>query len=233
MKVIQQLSILLILFVLIIGCGGSDNGPSEPEPKPNPSAATLIFPENNSECTEGTVLSDTESTVNFQWNSAENTDSYTLKLTNLDTNIAQQLNSNTNELSVRLNRGTPYAWSVVSKANGTAATSESSTWRFYNAGPGIENYSPFPADNPTPNSGASVNAGTISLSWEGSDLDNDIVSYEVILDTNSLPTTVAGSTTEATLDVDVVAGNTYFWRVVTYDAANNSSISEIFQFKAI
>jgi hypothetical protein len=218
---------------LITGCGGGDSGPSEPDPVPDPRAATLIFPDNNSECTEGTVLSDTESTVNFQWNAAENTDSYTLRLRNLDTDVTQQLNSNTNELAVRLTRGTPYSWSVISKANGTSVTAESVTWRFYNAGPGITNYSPFPADDPSPKSGASVNAGTITLSWAGSDLDNDIVSYEILLDTSNPPVTSQGTTDQMSFEVSVNAGSTYYWQVVTYDAAGNSSFSEVFQFKGI
>jgi hypothetical protein len=233
MKIVQKLAILFAASILVTGCGGGDGGPSEPEPKPDPRAATLIFPDNNSECTEGTILSDTESTVNFQWSAAENTDSYTLRLRNLDTDITQQLNSNTNELAVRLTRGTPYSWSVISKANGTSVTAESTTWRFYNAGPGITNYSPFPADDPSPKSGASVNAGTITLSWVGSDLDNDIVSYEIVMDTSNPPVTSQGTTEQMNFEVQVNAGSTYYWQVITNDAAGNSSLSEVFQFKGI
>ncbi len=230
MKTFKYIS-LTPVFLLLLACGGSDDGPTDPEPTPAPSAATLVFPENNSECTEGTLLSDSESEVVFRWNTAENADSYTVNLRNLDTDGTQEINANTNELAIRLNRGTPYSWSVVSLANGTTETAESAIWRFYNAGPGIENYSPFPADNPSPKSGASVNPGTLTLQWTGNDLDNDIVSYEVFLDTNNPPTVSEGNTSATTLEVEVVTGTILYWRVITTDAANNSSQSEIFQFR--
>ncbi len=219
--------------LLMKSCGGSDdgNGGPNPEPIPNPSAATLIFPDNNAECNEGSILSDTESEVTFRWNASQNTDSYTVNLRNLDTDGTQQLNANTNELAIRLNRGTPYSWSVTSRANGTDETAESSTWRFYNAGLGIENYSPFPADNPSPKSGASIDSGTINLSWEGSDLDGDIASYEVLLDTANPPIASEGSTTENLLQVELATSGVYYWRVITIDETNNSSRSEIFQFR--
>ena len=232
MKPFKPLFVLTV-FSLLFACGGSDDGPSDPDPDPTtaPSATTLVFPENNSECTEGKVLSASESEVVFQWNAAENTDSYTVNLRNLDTDGTQEFNANTNELAIRLDRGTPYSWSVISRATGTIETAESATWRFYNAGPGIENYSPFPADNPSPKSGVAVNPGTITLEWVGSDLDDDIVSYEVLLSTNNPPTTSIGETTVTTLDVDVTASTIQYWRVITTDATNNSSQSEIFQFR--
>ena len=98
---------LILIFSLLLSCGGSDDGPGDPEPTPAPSAATLVFPEDNSECTEGTLLSDTESEVIFQWNVAQNADSYTVNLRNLNTDDERQINANTNESAIRFNRGTP------------------------------------------------------------------------------------------------------------------------------
>lgn len=223
---------LILIFPLLLSCGGSDDGPGDPEPTPAPSAATLVFPEDNSECTEGTLLSDTESEVIFQWNVAQNADSYTVNLRNLNTDDERQINANTNESAIRLNRGTPYSWSVVSKANGTAETAESTTWKFYNAGPGIENYSPFPADDPSPKSGASVNSGGLTLGWTGSDLDNDIVSYEVYFDVTNPPEMLAGTVTQTSFETTVTADTVYYWRVITIDSENNRSNSQIFQFRS-
>ncbi len=231
MKGAKYLSLILI-FPLLLACGGSDDGPSDPEPTPAPSATTLVFPENNSECTEGTLLSDSESEVIFRWNIAQNTDSYTVNLRNLNTDDGRQINANTNELAIRLNRGTPYSWSVVSKANGTSETAESATWRFYNAGPGIENYSPFPADDPSPKSGATVNSGSLTLGWAGSDLDNDIVSYEVYLDVTNPPGTLVGTVSQTSFETTITADTVYYWRVITIDSENNRSNSQIFQFRS-
>ena len=222
----------ILIFPLLSACGESDDGPSDPEPTPAPSATTLVFPENNSECTEGTLLSDSESEVIFQWNIAQNTDSYTVNLKNLNTDDERQINADNNELAIRLNRGTPYSWSVVSKANGTSETAESDTWKFYNAGPGIENYSPFPADDPFPKSGATVNSGSLTLEWTGSDLDNDIVSYEVYLDVTNPPAALVGTVTQMSFEATAAADTVYYWRVITIDSENNRSNSQIFQFRS-
>ena len=121
---------------------------------------------------------------------------------------------------------------MVSKANGTSETAESATWKFYNAGPGIENYSPFPADDPSPKSGATVNSGSITLGWAGSDLDNDIVSYEVYLDAANPPETLVGTVTQTSFETTVTADTVYYWRVITIDSENNRSNSQIFQFRS-
>ena len=52
----------------------------------SPGMVTLIFPENNTECKEGTIISDTQSEVAFRWNPSKNADSYILEINNLDLN---------------------------------------------------------------------------------------------------------------------------------------------------
>ncbi|MEO1009727.1 MAG: hypothetical protein AAFX53_00385 [Bacteroidota bacterium] len=223
---------MLALVLFLFSCGGGDgDDPEQPDPVPAPVAAVLIFPEDNTECNEGTLLSESQSSVVFRWNASENTDSYRLKLRNLNANTNRELNASTNELEVTLDRGVPYSWSIESLANGTDETTESDTWQFYNAGPAIENYAPFPAENITPRPGATVNPGTLTLQWEGNDLDDDTLSYVVYFDTVNPPTTSVGETTESSINVDTVTETIYYWRVETQDAAGNSSLSEAFQFK--
>lgn len=229
-------SLKYILPVMLIGilfsCGG-DGDDDDPDPViiTPPDAATLVFPENNTECLEGTILSDTESSVTFLWNAAENTDSYTVNLTNLDTNTSQTLSASTNELEITLLRGTPYSWTVTSKADDTNETADSDLWKFYNAGPAIENYAPFPAEAIYPTVGSSIDAGSITLSWEGNDVDNDIVSYDLYIDESNPPSTLMGNTTTESMAFEAASGMVYYWKVVTYDTAGNTSSSEIFQFK--
>ncbi|PIF01149.1 MAG: hypothetical protein CR994_03165 [Maribacter sp.] len=218
-----------ILIGILISCGGG--GDDSPVTVTPPNAATLVFPENNTECLEGTIISNTESNVTFLWNASENTDSYTVNLRNLDTNTSLSLNAGTNELETTLLRGTPYSWSVTSKANGTNETAESNLWKFYNAGPAIENYAPFPAEVVQPTMGSSIDAGGITLSWKGSDVDNDIDSYDLYIDENNPPSTLLENTTANSLDFEAVSGKVYYWKVVTNDSAGNTSNSEIFQFK--
>ncbi|WP_246200077.1 hypothetical protein [Maribacter luteus] len=231
MKTVKYtLSILLFGILISCGGGGDDDNP-DPVIITPPDAATLVFPENNTECLEGTNISDTESSVTFLWNPSDHTDSYIVNLRNLDTNTSQTLNASTNELEITLLRGTPYSWTVTSKANDTDDTAESDLWKFYNAGPAVENYAPFPADVEFPTMGASINAGNTTLSWTGSDVDNDIISYDIYIDESNPPTTLLGNTSSNGIAFDAVSGKVYYWKVVTNDTAGNTSTSEIFQFK--
>lgn len=217
---------------LLTACGGGDGG-EDPQPQPvaPPQAATLIFPENNTTCFEGEVLSPTQSRVTFRWNDSPQTDSYELRVRNLNTNAESSQNASTNEATLALARGTPYQWFVVSKAAGTNQTATSATWRFYNEGPGIANYAPFPAEAVYPARGAHISgAGSLTLEWEGSDADGDIADYEVFFGTAPEASVSAGTTADTTLEVTVSAGQTYFWKVVTRDTAGNNSESEIFEF---
>lgn len=222
-----------LLFVsAFLSCGGSGGDDPQPQPEvPAPLATTLVYPANNEECTEGTLLSDEESDVTFEWGASENTDSYTLKLKDLETGSVSSLNTSNTELQVTLKRGNAYSWSIVSKANGTVVTAESETWRFYNAGPAEENYAPFPAFDPNPAMGVAINAGEITLQWEGLDLDGDTLSYSVYLDTTSPPTTLLGATNENSYTTTVNTNTIYYWRIVSADTAGNSSQSEIFEFR--
>ena len=239
--------IVLCLIFVLSGCGGSDSGgddnpptsggtDDEPVVVPAPLAATLIFPEDETECNTGVIDPDdiTRSTVTFEWNASENTDTYRVTLTNLNTGTSSTTNSAAVNVPITINRGTPYSWTVTSLATGTNETATSQTFRFYNEGPGIVNYAPFPAEAVAPVRGSTiVSSGNVELSWTGSDIDDDIVGYEVFLDTSNDPNTSVGTTTtETTLsDVPVTSGQVYSWKVVTTDSAGNTSTSEIFEFR--
>ena len=197
-------------------------------------AASLIFPDNNTECNEGTVINENQSSVTFRWSNAQNTDSYDLTLRNLNTNATSVTSANTNQADITIQRGTPYEWFVTSKSNSTSTTANSATWRFYNQGPGIENYAPFPATAVNPARGAALsNGGTVTLEWAGSDVDNDITDYEVLFGTDPEPVNSLGTTTDTTLDADTTSGQVYYWQVITNDSAGNSSESEIFEFQVL
>lgn len=237
MKVTAQ--ILSLGFLLLTACGGGDGGDGgdggstpTPTPNPEPKAATLIFPDNNSTCIEGTIVSDDKNRITFQWSEAENANSYTLTVRNLNSGAELNQAANTNQAAVTLDRGTPYQWFVVSKAQGTTATATSSTWKFFNAGEGIANYAPFPAEAVFPSRGAQVSAAeSITLQWAADDVDEDISGFEIYVDTSSDFTAAPTSTEENTLDITVASGQTYFWKVITFDAAGNNSQSEIFEFR--
>lgn len=235
--------ILLIPFYLLLSCGGGgDDSPTPPinggddDPVvviPNPDASTLIFPENNTECNEGTIVSETESDINFRWNASENTDSYSIKITNLLTNESFNVVQGNTETVFRLQRGTPYEWSVESRSNGTNNIAVSESWRFFNEGPGIENYAPFPAEAINPSRGATLETTTeVSLEWSTSDIDNDLKNFEVLIGTSIDTMTSLGTFTDTKIaSVPVVENTIYYWVIKAFDTEGNNSTSEIFQFK--
>jgi hypothetical protein len=228
--------IFMLAVFSIVACGGGDSNSDpapDPDPVPSPLAATLVFPDNNTECNEGVVLNGNQSKVTFEWNASQNTDSYEVNLRNLNSNNSSKSNSNTNSAEITLERGVPYEWFVISKANGTNATATSSIWKFYNQGPGIENYAPFPAEAVNPGRGAAIdNSGTVQLEWTGNDVDNDIIEYEVLFGMDSDPSNLLGTTSDSFIAATISTG-VYYWRVISRDSQGNSSQSEIFEFRVL
>ena len=221
----------LILF-LVIGCSKDDNKPNEtPE---IPKAVTLIFPYENSLCNEGTNITDSVSTVLFEWSSDDYTDEYELNVKNLVTGFIHTDQISATEYSLILDRATPYAWYVISKSNSVADTAHSATWKFYNAGEAIESYAPFPAEIVTPLMAETLSApgGVVTLDWNGGDIDGDIVGYDVYFGTLTPPGIMVSDITESMInDVSVTSNTIYFWRVITKDSKGNTSDSGIYQFK--
>lgn len=227
----KPILIFSIALLSLIGC--SPSGGNKDEEGQAPAAAALSAPANNSECLNATSVSETESKVTFQWQASENTDTYVLMVKNLNNQTTLQYNAGGNTaLDVTLLKGTAYSWTVTSKSNSASQPAVSEKWKFYNAGTGVTNYVPFPAEAVAPPMSSTVSGPTVTLQWSGSDVDNDISSYKVLLDTNTNPATVIGTTSANNLSgIAVASGSTYYWKVITTDSAGNSSDSAVFQFK--
>lgn len=222
--------IIPICLLLVVAAACSDDDEMAISTVEPPTAAELIFPENNTVCNEGVIVSDTETEVLFQWEEGTNTSSYILQINNLNDGSTRNISTLSNEFLIRILRGTPYSWSVKSKASGSNETAESSVWRFYNTGLPLQSHPPFPAEAINPQIGSSVNPGTISFQWEAFDIDNDISSYSVFLDTVNPPVAEAGNTANTTLDLAVDSELVYYWKIITFDELGNASHSQVFQF---
>ncbi|MER3374837.1 MAG: hypothetical protein RIM83_09415 [Allomuricauda sp.] len=225
----------ILVLLLALACSSSGDSPPEEERQQieKPLATTLIFPENNTECEEGTIVSDTQSRILFQWDISEHTDGYEVHVEKLEDGTRTTHLSVTNELEIVLERGKAYGWSVVSTSDSTDETAESEVWKFYNAGAGMVNYAPFPADLLRPENNEVVSLGvseSVLLDWEASDIDGDIVSYQVYLDKENPPIASVGTTSDTEITVGVIANETYYWYVQVTDGANNTSRSDVFGF---
>ena len=223
---------VLIVCVFFLGCGGSkDDTPQAPE------ASLLVFPLQNSECTTGESTNEFTSLVTFEWQASALTDTYTIVATNLNTGNSKTSTTATTSAALIIDKGEPYEWYVISENEKSNESVQSAVWRFYNAG-SRTTFVPFPAAIISPKSGASVPIdlnNEVELDWEGSDIDNDITTYEIYLSTENPPNTLAGSSTanNSVIKVDAAANTIYYWRVVTIDSEGNASDSGVFEYRAL
>jgi hypothetical protein len=224
------ISLLLFVSILSVSCGKDENE-NTILAADLPTASLLIFPDNNTECNEGSIISDTETEVLFKWEEAINTSAYILTITNLKDATSREIHTISNEFLIRVLRGTPYSWFVKSKSSIGSVTADSETWRFYNAGLAEESHPPFPAEATSPQLGSSIASGPITLQWDASDVDNDIASYTVLLGTNNALVTKVGNSNTNSLDVTVSSGLVYYWKVITIDSLANESYSQTFEFR--
>lgn len=232
MKQFRFLWVLLLL--LVLACKKGDDNDPEPEPIP-PTATQLVFPEANSECTTGISISDELSEVTFRWQAAENTELYTLNVVNLSTNIPQTIATTSLNTTLGIAKGTPFSWSITSTNTTSEVVVTSETWLFYNAGAQI-NYAPFPAQILEPKSGETVQKNendAIELRWIGADVEDDIVSFELLISTTSpeeLATAYLGLETVFSL-VGAPSDTIVYWKVITTDAQGNTADSGVYDFK--
>jgi len=221
----RKILALVLLNCFFISCGGSKDTPA-------PEAATLSSPSNNEACTTGTVLSETENKIRFNWAVGLNADSYLLTVTNLLTHVQQSQATTTTSAELTLKRNTPYSWYVTSRSSKNPTTVNSPTWKFYNAGLASSNYPPYPAEIVSPTLGQVVTPidGRITLEWKGSDADNDIIDYDIYLGTTTIPIIIHNQTIANTTNIAVIPNTTYYWKVITRDAKGNTSDSGLFEF---
>ena len=243
-NILKYFSFLFTLTLVSCGGGGGDDGGGSggggggggPVTNP-PGKSTLTAPANNKTCETGTSVSDTQSEVTFTWGASADTNTYDLRITNLNTSVAiNKTGVSTTTTKSTLDKGVPYSWYITSKSTASTTSTASDTWKFYLLGPGIVNYAPFPADLKTPASGSTVTRdgdGKVTFTWDGSDPDGDSLNYTLYVDTTDgkqTPPTAQTDLTVKTLAVALDAATTYYWRVKTSDGTN-ASYSIVYSFK--
>ncbi len=114
-----------------------------------------------------------------------------------------------------LSYGTTYYWKVVAKDN-KGATTEGPEWKFTTQ----SNRAPNTPSNPSPSNNVTNQPLTMTLSWDCSDPDGDILTYDVYFGTSSNPTTkISTSQSGRTLNRSNLSyGTTYYWKVVAKDS---------------
>jgi len=218
------------LVVVLAGCK------KKRDPIP-PEVVQLVYPEQNSECTTGQSLGEETSQVEFNWSAADNTETYELRVTNTSTGTVQTIVSSSTSARLPLAKGEQFSWLVRSRNNQVEKTVSSDVWNFYNSG-SRTTFAPFPATIESPVSSENVFKdinNEVSLSWSASDLDDDIVSYEVYFSVESSPTDLIRTLQPIvnSIKVSVTSDTVFYWRVVVVDAEGNKSHSGIYSFKVL
>lgn len=232
----RRLLIVIFLGGSIIACKKHANPPA-PAGK-----AILIYPDNNSACITGTVVSSTLTSINFSWQRASDATQYTLVITDLLTNKEYTASASQPGSTVQLPSNTPFSWYVISKSTQTNTQVKSDVWKFYNSGPGITSHPPFPPHliSPIYNEIVTPPAGIIKLNWDAEDVDDDLTSYDIYFGTTTTPgllQTLVPTSPQAGLvgnvinNVSVEHSTTYYWRVVAKDSKGNTATSELSAFK--
>ena len=230
----KKIGYLLLVTILAVACSTSDDssGGNNGNDLDLPQGVQLIFPHQNSLCNEGVNQTETESTVFFEWEPSGNAQSYLLTIESLDNDDVLQFTAQENIYPVTINRGESYKWFVEYTSQGDTKTS--AVWNFYNAADAIQNYAPFAAEIVAPTMAQNIaNTNSIILQWNGSDVDNDIVGYDVYFGTDTQPALFSSDITQNQIEVSVTPGNIYYWSIITKDTAGNSSQTSIHQFRIL
>ncbi len=92
--------------------------------------------------------------------------------------------------------------------------------------PPIRPHTPSPAD------GAQAQPAYLTLSWDSSDPDGDVIFYDVLLDTIDPPVKhLSQLRDQKSTQVTVSQGRRYFWRVVAFDTTGESVTGPVWSFE--
>lgn len=219
----KQLNItLLICFVLIgIQCSKKSNKA--------PSEVTLIFPTENLLCINNTI--------DFDWSDAidpENDDIEYIFTLGTDISLNTVLERRTlteSKLTLTLDKATAYYWKIEALDINNNQGTSSETFAFITQGEVIENYVPFAATVLSPENETMINEGTIFLSWNAEDINNnDILTYELYFGEGSTPTLISNNLSSKNYEVTIESGKTYSWKVNVKDQNGAKSIGQVWTF---
>lgn len=213
---------LVVMLSILSGCGDETS-------EFIPEDVILISPVHDEVCELGISYDRNTSRLLFEWERAKNAQLYDLIVTDLETgeNYITYTDIATNSKELVLKNEVSYSWQVIARNATTNQVGASDVWNFYFAGEPRINQSPLPANILSPSSSEIVNAnnGQVSLSWQGFDPDDDPIKYTVFIDTIDGFQTALGELTdltETTVEVAVLSGETYYWRIKSDDGAGTS-----------
>jgi len=229
---IETYIILGLFYVFAVSCGGSDDDPPAPPPPPNlaPSVVeSLIYPTPDLLCIDNTV--------EFKWGNATDpeNDAIKYKITVASdrelTNVVKQRLVATNSTVFTFEKGKALYWNMIAVDRKNNEGPASATQAFYTSGSGTTNHAPFTAVLVAPENKSTINFGTISLMWSGSDADiDDVLTYELFFGESNNPSLKQANITDTSFDIAVETGKTYYWKVNSIDNSGVKTIGQVWEF---
>ncbi|WP_299115521.1 hypothetical protein [uncultured Winogradskyella sp.] len=225
----KEIKLITAIFsvLLLVACGGSDDGPP-PNSAPT-QVSQVVFPTSNLLCTDNTIT--------FQWNASTDADGDSIRYriiiaTDRDlNNVVENRVVTTNSVTITLQQGVAYYWSITAIDDSGNEANPSTTLAFFTSGPGISNYAPFTAALNAPADESNVSAGTVNLSWTGGDTDTgDTLVFDVYFGLAMDPPLLESGLSIENTNVTTTSGNTYYWRVDTIDDSGVKTIGQIWVF---
>jgi len=178
-----------------------------------------------------------DNTITFDWNDAENSLNenliYTIVIATdrAFTDVVETSTTTMSEITITLEKSVAYYWKVTGNNTATNQIEISAVFSFFTKGDGVVNYAPFTAQLVSPIAASQVGAGTVDLSWTGSDVDaGDTLTYELYFGESTTPVLIENSLDAQSYTVTVETGKTYYWKVNVSDQNGAKSIGQIWNF---
>jgi len=228
----KKILLSVLISSVLLGCSNGGNpGDDTPEPQVNkaPTIPSLASPGNNLLCINNTL--------EFKWNASSDADGDVIKykieiskdnqFSSIDNSAIVSVTSSTSTLE----KGVAYYWRVEAIDNKNEPSGFSSVFSLYTEGEGVSNHLPFAPQLINPELSSTIESGTTTLEWSGSDTDGDALTYDIFFDENNQPTTlVSENQTEQTYDVTTISNKTYYWKVVVKDDNGGKVIGQVWGF---
>ncbi|UOY07186.1 fibronectin type III domain-containing protein [Muricauda sp. SCSIO 64092] len=235
----KKMIIFLCLFTLnaCSKSGGEDEPEIVQEPKPDsevrntaPTTPTTIFPTNGLLCTDNPL--------EFKWDPSTDKEgdaiSYEIELAEdrAFNSIIEKTTVSETTVTFTLEKGVQLNWRIRAKDDNGEYSNYSSSWNFYTEGEGIANYLPFTPTLIHPKSFSKVEENNVLLEWSSSDVDGDLLYYDIYFGETTPPALIEENSVPSTHEVSVTPGKTYYWKIVVKDNNGGESIGDIWIFKS-
>jgi hypothetical protein len=226
------LATLVIIFCSCSSGGGDDTGGPDPDPvNTAPTVPVQVYPLSNTLCIDNNIV--------FQWNASTdaegNSITYRVEVSENSgfSSLASDVSSSSTSRVITLEKGKSYYWRVKARDIKGEESTYSTVSNFLTEGQGVSNHLPFTPSLVEPALNSEINGNSTALSWTASDVDNDALTFDVYLDTNSNPITKVSENQSTTIynATGLTAASTYYFKVVVKDGNGGVTIGQVWSFK--